>query len=183
MRSFWVVVTATCIGLLLIPLLYHPGADGIRNWLIGQAQDNAPAWVQAVGSLAAVAIVIWIDRRTFAQAKHAAREYAVLFMTLAVESIDQAAQNSSSGIKAQLRSNLAALDDCYDVGKAVKLESLSPREAVSVSMVRSHIVQARSATLHVLEGASGQLASLSLASAMNQLRDAVLIQQINFTRK
>ncbi|WP_143435791.1 hypothetical protein [Hydrogenophaga sp. IBVHS2] len=182
MRGFWIGIISTCIALLLLPVVAHPGAEPIRDWLRSQVQSNAPAWVQAIGSVAAVAIVIWIDRRATAQAERAASQYAVLFMAQALESIDQAAETSSNAIKAQLRSNLAALDDCYEVGKSVRLEFLPPRKAVSVSMVRSHIVQARSATQHALDSSSGQLVGLSLANVLAQYRDAVLAQQANFSR-
>ncbi len=102
-------------------------------------------------------------------------------MTMALETLTRAAETNRDGLRSHARSILAALDDCYDVGRSVKLDALSKEQFHAVSSVRSHIVQARNAAA-MFEG-SEEYSAYSFLEALENLLIAVIEQQRRFAPK
>jgi hypothetical protein len=110
---------------------------GIDWWPLCMPKSEWAAWVQAVGSVAAILIAICISRQNERAAAEGARKSGEVFEVTLVRVLQEAHFAARSCKKASLYDALAALRETQMIGHAVPLERLLPAKVVSVSRLRT----------------------------------------------
>ena len=102
------------------------------------------AWVQAVGSVAAIAAAVWIGRRTERQAQDGAKAHAIAFKDSLVAALLQARNVRTNAYIYAVHEACASITAAAEIGAGVRLDLLDAESVVKIARMRTLAVMARS---------------------------------------
>lgn len=117
----------------------------IQWWPVCLTKSEWAAWVQAVGSVAAIGIAIVLGRATDRDQRRHARNNTIAFAATTTGAIDLLVKVAEKGTLPDIGLARASLETCVQLGSAIRLELL-PLDAISaVVTIRSLAAQAAEA--------------------------------------
>lgn len=160
-----------CVVFLVVMQVLSSGATA-ADWL-GQ---NGAAWVQAIGSIAALAITIWLWRHAATEEERRAKTMCDIFcgqLAAAVQDIDRIAREDD--IPA-MQKRLVRLREVIAYGRLIKLETLPARGTWAMLDLLSHAAQAEHSLTTWTGGMTGHLSLIEAeARSLSRVTDVRII--------
>lgn len=111
----------------------------------GLSQSACAAWVQAWGSIGAIASAVWLGHRSEAKAANGAMGYYVLFKAAVRDSIRDVRRAAELADRAGLRYGQAAIEDAVHLGQNLPLHLLPGLHALTAAGFRTVAARASAA--------------------------------------
>ena len=141
----------SALGLLLGPMV--PWTDQLRgHWGAG----DWAAWAQAVGSVAAIGVAIWLSRSQAIGEDRNHRGMATLFCILSLDAIRRAKTCANEGKSEDFRASVETLSEVIRQGQTVAVNRLPPRLAYEFTTVIASVVHVQALMRGMLMGDAEQ---------------------------
>jgi len=115
-------------------------------WALGYLWNLSKAewasWVQAVGSIAAIGVAIWLGRRSEVEAKSGAMTHYTLFKMAAQDSMNEVLSSARAHALHKVLFARARVHDAVKLGETIPLHMVAKDDAKIATEVRSLLTQA-----------------------------------------
>ena len=135
-----------CLGALVVLSIFASlavAASGHWNCLPSVKDFDLPAWIQAVGSVAAVFVAIYIGRRSANDAAAGASAHCYVMFQTFKKGINHAVYGAEDMDLNKIRDGLALIKDSQQLGSTIRFDLLKDKQVMSAGQARSSIALAR----------------------------------------
>jgi hypothetical protein len=133
---------ATAVGagvvVLVVAVVAIAAAFG-PHALHGLFSEDGAAWIQAVGSVGAILVAIWVSNSAERRSQHAASELAALFKACMLDGSYNLLHATWTESSLLVQRSVAEIQDGLEIGRAIDLGRLPPIEALKIVRIRSVI--------------------------------------------
>lgn len=126
-------VVVAILALLGLVAAFGPASVG------GLFSQTGAAWVQAVGSVGAIFVAIWVSNSAERRSQHAASEMAALFKACMLDSSYNLLKATWYQTLILVQRSVGEIQDGFEIGRAIELGRLPPQEALQVVRIRTEV--------------------------------------------
>ncbi len=142
------------------------GKDAVLHVLLSEV---TAAWVQAVGSIGAIAAAIWIGQQSERSASRGARDHAIAFKVSLIDGLGMAIGAADAGDIYGFRMAKAVLADVMHLGQGVRIDLMTdPATIINTTRIRT-LAAAANMAIEVAE--RRDLSEIELRFAAGELRN------------
>lgn len=135
--SLWLAVGSVIV---VVNALDIWGAREVRDWVFGQ---TGAAWVQAIGSIAAMAVTIGLWRNASTEELRRAAKMCHIFAGQLGTVLDDIEDIADGGDVERLQKRLIKLGEVIAYGRMIKIDALPPVPMWSMIDLLGHAAQAQ----------------------------------------
>lgn len=95
------------------------------------------AWVQAVGSVGAILVAVWVSSASERRAQHAASELAAMFKACMLDGSYKLLQATWYESPIFVQRGIGEIRDGFEIGRAIDLARLTPLDALEIVRIRA----------------------------------------------
>lgn len=143
MKEEWDLPSALGASIVIVIFMCVAiGIAGIWHWVAEVQGTTWAAWVQAVGSIGAIGIAIYLGRRTERQNAFGSKEHAYAFRACILDGLGAAINGCRISNKVAIEEGLAVLSDAIELGRAIHIDRLTGLEIIKLAQIRTHVILA-----------------------------------------
>lgn len=105
----------------------------------GLFSATGAAWVQAVGSVSAILVAIWVSSSAERRSQHAASEMAALFKACMLDGSHRLLEATRFETMILVQRSVGEIQDGFEIGRTIELGRLPPQEALQIVRIRTAV--------------------------------------------
>ena len=149
---------------------------GVWHWVAEVQGTTWAAWVQAVGSIGAIGVAIYLGRRTERQNAAGSLAHAFAFRACFKDGLTGAIYGCRVSNKVVIDEGLAVLTDAIELGRSVRMDRLTDKEVLKLAQIRTHAALAESLLRKFVNAPNNmQIDFVAVRMRLESIQNAMLI--------